>query len=117
MDSQNRRTVFTGSCRVWRTDDDGDTWHPVSGHPRWQRHQRPGDRARGQQRVYVGTENGGIFRSTDGGSTWSGNLASTALPGRTVTRLESRPDDADVVYTRPWPTSVTGTSSGPQTAA
>jgi photosystem II stability/assembly factor-like uncharacterized protein len=50
------------------------------------------------RRVYVGTENGGVFRSTDGGTTWSGNLASTVLPGRTVTRVYSRADDPDVVY-------------------
>ena len=50
------------------------------------------------QRVYAGTENGAIFRSLDGGDTWSDNLASTVLPGRTITRLESRADNADVLY-------------------
>ncbi|HEY5881231.1 MAG TPA: hypothetical protein VIU11_20125 [Nakamurella sp.] len=98
MNQQNTDTLFTGSRRVWRTTDDGQEWGPVSG-------QLDGsditaiDIARADgRRIYVGTENGGIFRSRDGGETWSGNIASTVLPGRTVTRLESRPDDADVVY-------------------
>ncbi len=49
-------------------------------------------------RLYAGTENGGVFRSLDAGQTWSGNLASTVLPAQLVTRLESRPDNSDAVY-------------------
>ena len=41
---------------------------------------------------------GGFFRSTDRGATWSANLASTELPGHTITRLEAKPDNANVVY-------------------
>jgi photosystem II stability/assembly factor-like uncharacterized protein len=98
MDSKNRRTVFTGSARVWRTKNDGDTWQPVSdvldGSDITALEVARGD----SSRIYVGTENGGFYRSTDGGNTWSDNLASTVLPGRTITRLESRADDADVLY-------------------
>jgi len=98
MDSTNRQTVFAGSRRVWRTQNDGDTWTPVS--------ESLDDSditalevARADSaRIYVGTENGGIFRSTDSGSSWSDNLASTVLPGRTVTRVLSQADDADIVY-------------------
>jgi photosystem II stability/assembly factor-like uncharacterized protein len=50
------------------------------------------------KRIYVATENGGFFRSRDGGETWSPNLSSSTLPGHTITRLESHPDDADLVY-------------------
>jgi photosystem II stability/assembly factor-like uncharacterized protein len=98
MDAANSTTLFTGSNRVWRTTDDGDTWTAVS-------EVLDGsditaiDIARADsRRIYVGTENGGVFRSTDGGTTWSGNLASTVLPNRTVTRVYSRADNADVVY-------------------
>lgn len=98
MDSSNPRTVFTGSVRVWRTRNDGTSWKAVSavldGSPITAIEVARADR----NRIYAGTENGGVYRSTDGGDTWSGNLASTVLPGFTVTRLESRPDDADVVY-------------------
>jgi photosystem II stability/assembly factor-like uncharacterized protein len=44
-------------------------------------------------RVYVGTENGGFYRSTDGGLSWSPNLAGPELPGRTVTRIAAHPRD------------------------
>jgi photosystem II stability/assembly factor-like uncharacterized protein len=98
MDSNDSMTLFTGSTRIWRTKDDADTWEPVSGvldgSPVTALEIARAD----SERIYAPTENGGFFRSTDGGATWSGNLASTALPGRTITRVESRPDNADVVY-------------------
>ena len=50
------------------------------------------------ERIYVGTENGGIFKSEDGGDTWSDNIASSELPGRTITRLRTPTNDADIVY-------------------
>jgi photosystem II stability/assembly factor-like uncharacterized protein len=98
MDSKNPRRLFAGSVRVWRTTNDGDSWQAVSevldGSPITALEVARAD----SNRIYVGTENGGFYRSTDGGDTWSGNLASTVLPGRTITRLESRPDKAQVVY-------------------
>jgi photosystem II stability/assembly factor-like uncharacterized protein len=48
--------------------------------------------------VYVGTEKGGFFRSMDGGATWSGNLASSILPGMIVTRIETHPKNAKTVF-------------------
>ena len=49
------------------------------------------------KRIYVGTENGGFFRSRDGGDTWSPNLSSSMLPGHTITRLETHPRDAKLI--------------------
>lgn len=99
MDPANPRTVYTGSTRVWRTLDDGDTWTPIS--PSLDDSAisalevAPAD----SQRIYVGTENGGIFRSTDGGETWSANISSSLLPGHTITRLESsEKGGADLLY-------------------
>ena len=43
--------------------------------------------------VYVGTENGGFFRSLNRGGKWSPNLSSSILPGHTITRLESHPTE------------------------
>ena len=41
--------------------------------------------------LYVGTEKGGIYKSTDGGNTWSEDLASPVLPGFTITRILTSP--------------------------
>jgi photosystem II stability/assembly factor-like uncharacterized protein len=48
--------------------------------------------------VYIGTENGAFFRSLDGGNTWSDNLQSAVLPGFTITRIESSPLDANLLF-------------------
>jgi photosystem II stability/assembly factor-like uncharacterized protein len=98
MDPATPRRVFVGSTRLWRTTDDGNNWSDVS------------DVLDGSfvtcievsradsDRVYVGTEYGGIFRSEDGGTSWTGNTASSILPGRTITRLRSPAQDADILY-------------------
>ena len=95
LDPNNTSTVFTGSCRIWRTQNDGEVWQPVSrildGSPVSAIEVAPAN----SNLVYVGTENGGIFRSLDGGDNWSGNLAGGLLPGRVITRIESHPADAN----------------------
>jgi photosystem II stability/assembly factor-like uncharacterized protein len=48
--------------------------------------------------IYIGTENGGIYRSADGGDRWSEDLAGPALPGFTITRLVTHPTNAQIVY-------------------
>jgi photosystem II stability/assembly factor-like uncharacterized protein len=98
LDPNKPSTVFTGSSRVWRSKDEGTTWRPVSdsldGSSISAIEVAPAD----SQRVYVGTENGGFFRSLDGGNTWSPNMAGPELPGVTITRLESGPTNADVLF-------------------
>jgi photosystem II stability/assembly factor-like uncharacterized protein len=98
MDPNNQRTVFTGSYRVWRTKNDGGNWRavspPLDGSPISAIEIAAAD----SRRVYVGTENGGFFRSRDGGNTWSANLASATLPGTTITRLAASPADADLIF-------------------
>lgn len=98
MDPNSPRTVFTGTYRIWRTKNDGVRWVPVSppldGSPITAIEIAVKDSCR----VYVGTENGGFFRSLDGGSTWSANLAGATLPGHAMTRLVSDPGDANVIF-------------------
>lgn len=98
MDPNDSNTLFTGTYRVWRTKTDGNAWTPVSlsldDSYITAIEIAPND----SKRIYVGTENGGIFRSTDGGNTWSANLASTDLPGHSITRLEANPTNANIVY-------------------
>lgn len=89
MDPNDHNTVFTGSTRVWRTKDDARNWKAVSpildGSAISAIEIAPAD----SKRIYVGTENGGLFRSLDGGQTWSANLSSATLPGYTITRIDS----------------------------
>jgi len=98
MDPADSTKVYTGSNRLWRTTDDGKTWSPLSppfdGSAISAIEVAPAD----SNRIYVGTENGGFFRSTDGGQTWSANLSSSVLPGHTITRLEtSAQSGADIL--------------------
>jgi photosystem II stability/assembly factor-like uncharacterized protein len=99
MDPSNSQTVYTGSFQLWRTTDDGVTWNVISpnfdGSPITAIEVAAAD----PQRIYVGTQNGGFFRSTDGGTTWSPNLSSSVLPGYIITRLEtSAKSGADLLY-------------------
>jgi photosystem II stability/assembly factor-like uncharacterized protein len=98
FDPKDTRTVFLGGLRVWRTKNDGRSWRDVSdeldGSPISAVEIAQAD----SKYVYVGTENGGIFRSLDGGDNWSGDLASPNLPGFMVTRIITSPVDAKVVY-------------------
>jgi photosystem II stability/assembly factor-like uncharacterized protein len=98
LDPNKPSTVFTGSSRVWRSKDDGDTWKAVSGSLDGSSISAIEVAPADSQRIYVGTENGGFFRSLDGGTTWSPNMAGPELPGVTITRLESSPTKADVVF-------------------
>ena len=98
LDQNNPSTVFVGSTRVWRSKDDGASWKAISNildsSPISALEVAPAD----SQRIYVGTENGGFFRSLDGGATWSPNMAGPELPSVTITRLETSPVNADVLF-------------------
>jgi photosystem II stability/assembly factor-like uncharacterized protein len=96
-DPVNPDVVFTGSSRVWRSRDDGTTWHPVSSTLDGSSISAIEIALADNRRVYVGTENGGFFRSVDGGATWSANLAGP-LPGHIITRIATAPDRAARVY-------------------
>ncbi|HEX5875437.1 MAG TPA: hypothetical protein VFY60_12380 [Pyrinomonadaceae bacterium] len=98
MDPKKPNTVYTGSTRVWRTKNDGAKWSPISpvldGSPITAIEIAPAD----NKRIYIGTEDGGFFRSVDGGQNWSPNISSATLPGHTITRLESSPSNADTLF-------------------
>jgi photosystem II stability/assembly factor-like uncharacterized protein len=98
MDPNNSSTVFTGTFRVWRTQDDAANWRAVSDNLDGSDITAIEIASADSNRIYVGTENGGIFRSTDGGDTWSADLSQPTLPGRTVTRIRTRPDNANTVF-------------------
>jgi photosystem II stability/assembly factor-like uncharacterized protein len=98
MDPVDSKTLFTGSTRVWKTTSDGDTWTPVSATLDGSPISAIEIAAANRKRIYVGTENGGLFRSSDGGASWSPNISSSVLPGHTITRIESHPNDANLLY-------------------
>ena len=98
FDPHDSRTVYCGGTRVWRTTDDGARWKAVSSVLDDSAISAVEIANADSKTVYVGTEKGGIYRSRDGGSTWSGDLASPVLPGFTITRILTSPLDAKMVF-------------------
>ena len=98
MDPADSNCVYTGNHRLYRTRNDGVSWREVSpifdGSPI----SAIEVAAANSKVLYVGTENGGLFRSRDAGATWSADLRNGVLPGVTVTRLATHPADAAHLY-------------------
>jgi photosystem II stability/assembly factor-like uncharacterized protein len=93
------RALYAGSTRVYKSIDDGDTWDPTSKQPLDGSVITAMEVAPADPRcIYVGTTKGGFFRSFDAGGTWSKNLAGPNTPGRTVTRIETAPDNPHHVF-------------------
>jgi photosystem II stability/assembly factor-like uncharacterized protein len=98
IDPNRPKTVYTGSSRVWKTTNEGNLWKPVSEILDGSSITAIEVAAANSKYVYVGTENGGIFRSLNAGRSWSGNLAGSRLPGKLVSRIETDPRDASTVF-------------------
>lgn len=98
IDPNDANTVFTGSARVWRTKNDGLIWQAVSPVLDESVISAIEIASANSNRIYVGTENGGIFRSDDGGQTWSANVAGSLLPGFTITRIETSAANENTLY-------------------
>ena len=98
LDPSDARVVYTGSYRLWRSMNDGDEWHALSPTLDGSTISCIEVADADPKRIYVGTENGSIFRSVDRGKTWSANIAGPVLPGHTITRLITRPTDANRLY-------------------
>jgi len=98
FDPNHSSVIFTGTHRVWRTVDDAKNWKAVSPDLDGSVISAIEICAADSKRIYVGTENGGIFRSTNGGTKWSANISGSMLPGHSVTRLISSSRDALTLY-------------------
>jgi photosystem II stability/assembly factor-like uncharacterized protein len=98
LDPNNPAIVYTGSFRVWRSRDEGATWKALSSSLDGSAISAIEVAPANSQRIYIGTENGGFFRSLDGGANWSPNMAGAELPKVTITRLETSPTNADVIF-------------------
>ncbi len=101
------RTLWAGTNRLWRTDNNGQRWRTVSGSFDGSPISAIGIARARPKLMFVGTTLGGIFRSQDGGSTWSQSLSCADIPARAITSIEPHPKFADTVV-------VTVASSGVQ---
>jgi photosystem II stability/assembly factor-like uncharacterized protein len=98
LDPAKPKTVYAGSSRLWRSRNAGQQWQAISPTFDGGTISAIEVATADPRRIYVGTEHGGIFRSTDGGANWSANLSSSVLPGYTITRLCASPTDAERLY-------------------
>lgn len=105
MNPQNPRSLYYGTFRVYKSVNRAVFWQPISE-----------DLTGGEtgdnltygtitsiavspvdtQIIYTGSDNGRVWRTSDGGSTWSD--ISAGLPNRWVTRVAAAPDDPLTVY-------------------
>ena len=102
MDQNNTLTLYTGTHRIYRTKNGMQSWTAISGDLTRGANGRIGtittiDVARTDSNVvYVGTDDGKLSVTTNGGTTW-GNVTGT-LPVRWVTRVTIDPDSSNVAY-------------------
>ena len=98
FDPKDTNTVYTGNQRVYRTKNDGQSWAALTPVLDGSPISAIEVAAANTKTVYVATENGGLFRTLDGGTQWSANLAGPELPGVMITRIETNPSDAADVF-------------------
>src|SRR5712692_4605527 len=91
------KKLWAGSDRLWRTIDDGKHWRPVSDSFDGSVISAIEIASSNPRVMFLGTSKGGIFRSIDGGETWSQNLAAVDIPPRPITRIETHPTTAKIV--------------------
>jgi photosystem II stability/assembly factor-like uncharacterized protein len=102
VDRRSPGTIYTGSTRVWRSTDGGDSWAPLpttTAGSAWNGNAvntiavAPGDSS-----VLMVGKVSDVYRSADGGQTWT--EADTGLPGdATINRLTIDPMNASIAYT------------------
>jgi photosystem II stability/assembly factor-like uncharacterized protein len=102
MDLTTPLTLYVGTHRVYRTTNGMQSWSVISGDLTNNSTNLPGtittlDVAQSDPNViYVGSGDGRVSVTTDGGTNWQDISAS--LPNRWVTRLTIDPDSANVCY-------------------
>lgn len=102
MDPSNPLTLYTGTHRVYRTRNGMQSWTAISSDLTRGNGGRIGTittidvAASDSNVVYVGTDDGKVQVTTNGGTSW--NDVTGALPVRWVTRVTVDPDSANVCY-------------------
>jgi len=116
-DPSQPTTMYTGSTRIWRTSDAGETWSPLPTAivgTSWSA-ETVGTIAvaPSQSLVLMAGKGPEIYRTANGGQSWTS--ASGGLPGAMVNRIAIDPANASVAYAALATTdglSVYGTSDG-----
>jgi photosystem II stability/assembly factor-like uncharacterized protein len=105
IDQTNPSTLYYGTYRLYKSTNRADNWAPISG-----------DLTKGDQRItrrygtittispsslnsqliYVGTDDGKVWSTENGGTTW--NDLSATLPNRWVTSIAASPFTENEVY-------------------
>jgi hypothetical protein len=111
MRPDNSNIVFTGSTRLWRTQNDGEDWKPVTDHLDGGAISAIEISDAKPSVMYIGTEKGNIFKSDDAGNRWSQqdgdpgpaplewrrDLELPAAAKSSITRIEADPNNAAIV--------------------
>jgi photosystem II stability/assembly factor-like uncharacterized protein len=102
VDPNAAATVYTGTYRVWRTTDGGDSWAALPTTTTDRSTWLPTTNvtaiavARADSSILMVSKSSRVFRSINGGLTWAS--ASQGLPARTINNLEIDPKDPNVAY-------------------
>ena len=91
------KTIWVGSKRLWRTTNYGGNWYPGSPFLDSSVITAIEIAPSNPDVLFVGTTRGGIFRSRDGGETWSGSLSGPEIPMRLVSQIRTHPKSAEKV--------------------
>jgi uncharacterized protein (TIGR03437 family) len=98
MDPSKPNRLYFGTFRLYRSDDAGGLWTPVSD----ELGQASGTirsigiAASDPQVIYVGTNNGRVWLTRNGGANWT--LINNGVPNRSVTQIRVDPIDPETAY-------------------
>ncbi len=102
IDPANPSTIYTGSYRVWKSDNGGDSWLPLPTATADASIWPSGTLvtaialSRSDPTILMVAKSRSVFRSADGGRTWVN--ASSSLPAFTINNIEIDPTNASVAY-------------------
>jgi photosystem II stability/assembly factor-like uncharacterized protein len=95
---RNRGRLFLGTYRLWTLDTFLNVWRLASDFNFDGSSISAIEFSPAQQGlVYVGTSLGGIFRSRDGGRTWTADLAGSEIPQVVISDISAHPTEPDTV--------------------
>lgn len=105
FDPQNNDILYYGTQRVYKSENQGSSWTAIS--PDLTSGTSTGNLTFGtlttidispldSSIIYVGTDDGNVWQTTDGGINW--NNIGLGLPDRWVTRIQASPNTVDEVF-------------------